>query len=161
MQINGGNSVATNMQINAAQDPNAAMQAGNANTANAIQSGNANTANGMQPSNAAINGMQSGNGSSAAYSVIDPSTMPIESEHYQSGDDLLRPAKPSAIHERLTAQAAARAEAEAKAKAFAEFMGKNSEQSTDLNTYASNGSHGVGPSHARAIEIEAQALQPV
>ena len=152
MQINGGNSAATNMQINATQDPNAAMQAVNVNTANAIQSGNANTANGMQPSNAAINGMQSGNDSSAAYSVIDPSTMPIESEHYQSGDDLLRPAKPSAIHERLTAQAAAKAEAEAKAKAFAEFMGKNSEQSTDLNTYASNGSHSMGPSHARAIE---------
>lgn len=157
MQINGGNSVATNMQINAAQDPNAAMQAGNANTANAIQSGNANTANGMQPSNAAITGMQSGNGSSAAYSVIDPSTMPIESEHYQSGDDLLRPAKPSAIHERLTAQAAAKAEAEAKAKAFAEFMGKNSEQSTDLNTYASNGSHSMGPSHARAIEDQSSS----
>lgn len=157
MQINGGNSAATNMQINAAQDSNAAMQAGNANTANAIQSGNANTANGMQPSNAAITGMQSGNGSSAAYSVIDPSTMPIESEHYQSGDDLLRPAKPSAIHERLTAQAAARAEAEAKAKAFAEFMGKNSEQSTDLNTYASNGSHSMGPSHARAIEAQSSS----
>lgn len=149
MQINGGNSVATNMQINAAQDPNAA-------TANAMQSGNA-TINGMQPSNAAITGMQSGNGSSAAYSVIDPSTMPIESEHYQSGDDLLRPAKPSAIHERLTAQAAAKAEAEAKAKAFAEFMGKNSEQSTDLNTYASNGSHSMGSSHARAIEAQSSS----
>ena len=158
MQINGGNSAATNMQINAAQDSNAAMQAGNANTANSIQSGNANTANGMQPSNATTaNGMQPGNGSSAAYSVIDPSTMPIESQHYQSGDDLLRPAKPSAIHERLTAQAAAKAEAEAKAKAFAEFMGKKSEQSTDLNTYASNGSHSMGPSHARAIEAQSSS----
>lgn len=167
MQINGGNSVATNMQINAAQDPNDALQAGNANTANAMQSGNANTANGMQPGhgpnngmpsgNAAINGMQPSNGSSAEYSGIDPSTMPIESEHYQSGDDLLRPAKPSAIHERLTAQAAAKAEAEAKAKAFAEFMGKNSEQSTDLNTYASNGSHSMGPSHARAIEAQSSS----
>lgn len=140
MQINGSNNVATNMQINALQDPNAAMQSGNATAENAMQSGNA-----------AINGMQPGNGSSAAYSSIDPSTMPIESEHYQSGDDLLRPAKPSAIHERLTAQAAAKAEAEVKAKAFAEFMGKNSEQSTDLNTYASNGSHSMGQSHARAI----------
>ena len=167
MQINGGNSVATNMQINAAQDPNAALQAGNANTANATQSGNVNTANGMlsghepnngMPSgNAAINGMQPSNGSSAEYSGIDPSTMPIESEHYQSGDDLLRPAKPSAIHERLTAQAAAKAEAEAKAKAFAEFMGKNSEQSTDLNTYASNGSHSMGQSHARAIDDQSSS----
>lgn len=178
MQINGGNSVATNMQINAAQDPNAAMQAGNANTANAMQSGNVNTANtmqsgnantangmlsghvpnnGMPSGNAAINGMQPSNGSSAAYSVIDPSTMPIESEHYQSGDDLLRPAKPSAIHERLTAQAAAKAEAEAKAKAFAEFMGKNSGQSTDLNTYASNGSQSMSPSHARAIDDQSSS----
>ena len=167
MQINGGNSVATNMQINAAQDPNAAMQSGNANTANAMQSGNANTANGMQPGhgpnngmpsgNAAINGMQPSNGSSAEYSGIDPSTMPIEREHYQSGDDLLRPAKPSAIHERLTAQAAAKAEAEAKAKAFAEFMGKNSGQSTDLNTYASNGSQSMGPSHARAIDDQSSS----
>lgn len=178
MQINGGNSVATNMQINAAQDPNAALQAGNANTANATQSGNVNTANtmqsgnantangmlsghepnnGMPSGNAAINGMQPSNGSSAEYSGIDPSTMPIESEHYQSGDDLLRPAKPSAIHERLTAQAAAKAEAEAKAKAFAEFMGKNSGQSTDLNTYASNGSHSMGPSHARAIDDQSSS----
>lgn len=157
MQINGSNNVATNMQINAAQDPNAAMQPSNANTANAIQPSNA-AINGMQPSNAnTVNGMQPSNGSSAAYSVIDPSTMPIESEHYQSGDDLLRPAKPSAIHERLTAQAAAKAEAEAKAKAFAEFMGKNSEQSTDLNTYASNGSHSMGPSHARAIEDQSSS----
>lgn len=177
MQINAAQDPNAAMQsgnantANAIQAGNAntanTMQAGNANTANAMQSGNANTANGMQPGhgpnngmpsgNAAINGMQPSNGSSAEYSGIDPSTMSIEREHYQSGDDLLRPAKPSAIHERLTAQAAAKAEAEAKAKAFAEFMGKNSGQSTDLNTYASNGSQSMGPSHARAIDDQSSS----
>lgn len=160
MQINAGSSMqinagGTNMQMGSSHG---AMQINGSNDIAAIHIIGGQAPNSAAPSQndaASINAMQAKDASSAEYRGVDPSTLNAnETEHYQSGDDLLRPAKPSAIHERLTAQAAAKAEAEAKAKAFAEFMGKNSEFSHDLNTYAANGqgSQSMGPSHARAID---------
>ena len=146
MQINGGNSVATNMQINATKIL-------------------------MPPCSLAMQILQMLCSLAMLLLMVCSLAMVLQLHiaalmqvqcllkvsAISQATNLLRPAKHSAIHERLTAQAAARAEAEAKAKAFAEFMGKNSEQSTDLNTYASNGSHSVDPSHARAIEDQSSS----